>query len=83
MTIPDWLRLREGAVKPGLSPHTRFVFLAGQPMYRLEVKPVGGGFVCEVVQTANGRRINESKICSDETSALAGGLELLKAQLGW
>jgi hypothetical protein len=84
MTVPDWLRSRGGALKPGVRPETTFVMLDGHPLYKLEVRPAAGKFACAVSQTNNGHRHDDPKATyPDAASALAGGLEQLRNALGW
>lgn len=83
MTNPDWLRLRNGSLKPGLTSHTLFVLLSGQPQYRLDVRPVGGGYICNITQTVNGRRSDNNAKFKQEQEAMSSGLESLREQLGW
>ena len=82
-TAPDWLLLRDGALQPGLRDHILFVLLSGRPEYRLEVRPAEGKEICAVTQTVNGRRLDDGTVYSTPTAALAGGLEQLRAKLGW
>lgn len=84
MTVPDWLQARGGALKPGVRPETTFVVLGGDPLYKLEVRPAAGTFTCAVSQTNNGRRYDDPKATyADAPAALAGGLDQLRAALGW
>jgi hypothetical protein len=83
MTPPDWLKTRDGSLKPGLTPHTVFVVFGGQPQYRLDVRPAQGGFTCDVTQTMNGHRYDSKAKSENETAAFASGLDALRAQLGW
>jgi hypothetical protein len=84
MMVPDWLRQRGGALKPGVRPETTFVMIDGNPLYKLEVRPAAGKFACAVSQTNNGRRHDDPKLTyPDPASALAGGLEQLQNALGW
>jgi hypothetical protein len=84
MTVPDWLQSRGGSLKPGVRPETTFVMLAGDPLYKLEVRPAAGTFACAVSDTVSGRRHDDPKATyADVASALAGGLERLRNSLGW
>lgn len=83
-TVPDWLKLRDGALKPGVRPETTFVLVGGQPMYKLEVRPSAGQFACAVTNTVNGKRRDDPKaIYPTADAAAAGGLEQLRNALGW
>ena len=83
MTPPDWLKTRDGSLKAGLSSHTLFVVYGGQPHYRLDVRPAVGGFSCDITQTVNGHRSDNTAKCDSEPAAFASGLEALRTQLGW
>ena len=82
--VPDWLQLRDGALKPGVRPETTFVMVGGQPLYKLEVRPAAGAFACAVSNTVNGKRLDEpAATFPTAAAALAGGLDRLRAVLGW
>lgn len=83
MTVPDWLKSRDGALKPGLRDHILFVMLGNQPQYKLEASPAKGTFVCVVSQTNNGRRLDSGATYPTKAAAFAGGLEQLRDMLGW
>jgi hypothetical protein len=83
-SIPDWLALRGGAIQRGICPETRFVMIGGEPLYKLEVRPAQGRFACAVMKSVNGQRLDAvSATYPSFDEALAGGLEELRAQLGW
>lgn len=83
-TVPDWLKLHDGSLKPGVRPETTFVMIAGQPLYKLEVRPAVGKFACAVSNTVNGKRLDDAKATHPTAeTALAGGLEQLRNSLGW
>ena len=81
--VPEWLRIRDGSLSPGVRPETLFVAFGGQPHYRLDVRPASGRYTCAVTQTENGRRLDGGKPYASADAALAGGLEELRAKLGW
>lgn len=83
MNVPDWLARHDGALRQGLSADTWFVLFHGEPEYRLSVHPAGGAFTCSIIQTANGKRLDQGKRYPTVQAALDGGLEELRAQLGW
>jgi hypothetical protein len=83
VTVPDWLNLRDGSLTPGVQSGTIFVSFGGQPHYRLDVRPAAGRHTCAITQTENGRRLDEGKPYVSVDAALAGGLEELRAKLGW
>ncbi len=82
-TVPEWLKIREGALKPGLAERIVFVIFSGQPQYRLEARPAMGKFECAITQTINGKRLDDSTTYPSIDAALVGGLEQLRAKLGW
>jgi hypothetical protein len=82
-TVPDWLKLHDGSLRPGLGEGTVLVMLGGQPQYRLDVRPAKGTFTCAVTQTVNGRRLDDGATYPTPDAALAGGLEQLRNKLGW
>jgi|YNPBryunderm2012_1023409.scaffolds.fasta_scaffold37187_1 hypothetical protein len=81
--VPEWLKRRDGTLKPGLRETILFVMLAGQPQYKLELRPAKGQFTCEITQTINGKRLDDGTIYPDPDAAFAGGLEQLRRSLGW
>jgi hypothetical protein len=82
--VPDWLRIRDGSLKPGVRPETTFVLVGTQPLYKLEVRPAAGKFTCAVSLTNNGRRLDDFRATyATPDAALAGGLEQLRNALGW
>jgi hypothetical protein len=84
MTVPDWLQTRAGALKPGVRPETTFVMLEGNPLYKLEVRPAAGKFACAVSNTVNGKRLDDpGATYATAEAAVAGGLDQLRAKLGW
>lgn len=84
MTVPDWLQLRGGVLKPGVRAETTFVMLEGNPLYKLEVRPAAGTFACAVSNTVNGKRLDDTATTYPTAeAALAGGLDQLRNKLGW
>lgn len=84
MSNPDWLAKRDGALKSGLQPHLLFVMIGGAPQYAVEARPATGTFVAVVQQCNNGKRLDDGAIRYPTVeAALAGGLEQLRAALGW
>jgi hypothetical protein len=82
--VPDWLALRAGSLKPGVRPETQFVLIGGQPLYKLETRPAGGKFTCAISNTVNGKRLDDAaSIYPNAQEAFVGGLEQLRAKLGW
>jgi hypothetical protein len=83
MTTPDWLKARDGGLAKGLEDWTLMVTLDGQPQWRLDAVPARGQFTCIVMQTNNGRRLDGRKEYPTQEAAWAGGLDELRAKLGW
>jgi hypothetical protein len=83
MTAPDWLSMRGGGLANGLSERTLLMMIDGHPQFRLDVVPAKGTFTCAIVQSNNGKRMDGSMEYSSNEAALAGGLDELRAILGW
>jgi hypothetical protein len=83
MTAPDWLMAHDGGLTNGPHGERMFVTLGGEPLWRLDVVPAKGQFSATIVQTNNGKRLDEGKICLSRDAALASGLEELRTKLGW
>jgi hypothetical protein len=83
MTAPDWLTTRDGALAHGLNENVLLVTLNGHPQYRLDALPAKGKHTCAIIQTNNGRRLDGGIEYPTRDAALAGGLEELRAKLGW
>jgi hypothetical protein len=84
MTAPDWLKLHDGTLKPGVQPNCLFVLIGGAPQYKVESRPAVGTFAAAVQQSNNGRRLDDGKLTyATADAALAGGLEQLRLALGW
>jgi hypothetical protein len=81
--VPDWLKLHAGDLTSGVNGETVFVRIGGQPEYRLDARPAGGKYVCNVIQTVNGRLLGDGTNYETADTALAGGLEALRNILGW
>lgn len=83
MTVPEWLKSRDGNLRPGVGADTVFVMIAGEPQYRLNARPAGGRFACNVTQTVSGRPLGDATEYDTADAAFAGGLERLRNVLGW
>jgi hypothetical protein len=83
MTAPDWLTARNGGIAKGINQRTIVVTLDGDPMWRLDALPSKGQFTCAVLQTNSGKRLDAGKEYRSRDAAWAGGLEELRAKLGW
>ena len=83
-TVPGWLAQRDGAIQMGVQPDSHLVLIGGQPLYRLDVRPAAGRFACAVINSANGRRLDDAATTyASFDEALAGGLNQLREGLGW
>jgi hypothetical protein len=83
MTAPDWLTARDGGLAKGINDRTVLVTLNGHPMWRLDAVPSKGKFTCAVLQTNSGQRMDDGKEYPTQEAAFAGGLDELRAKLGW
>ena len=80
---PDWLKQRDGILKPGLREYIALVVISDRPEYRLEVRPAAGKFACVVSYTNNGKLIDGGESQPTADAAWAEGLMRLKNRLGW
>jgi hypothetical protein len=83
MIEPDWLKRRDGILRQGLVENTFVVVLKGEPQYRIVASPASGKFTCFVIQTMNGKRLDQSRSYPDAEAAIKGGLDELREKLGW
>ncbi|HEV3117778.1 MAG TPA: hypothetical protein VGY58_12035 [Gemmataceae bacterium] len=83
VTTPDWLRKRNGEVRPATVDNAWLVLLAGEPQYRLAPVPARGRHSVQVTQTNNGQRLDKGDTYPTLEDALKGGLEELRQALGW
>ena len=82
MSAPEWLAKRDGSLRPGTQ--SLVVLIGGSPQYKVEARPAAGTFVATVQQSNNGKRMGEAALgYPTADAALAGGLEQLRAALGW
>jgi hypothetical protein len=78
----DWLA-RHGCELRSLLDASTLVLLDGSPQYKLVAVPAKGKFTCAITQMVNGRRIDKGVVYPDASSAIAGGLDELRQDLGW
>jgi hypothetical protein len=83
IATPDWLKERGGDLAPAYDRRTWLVLLNGSPQYKLTPVPANGRFSCQVVQTVNGKRLDKGATYPTAEDAVRGGLEELRAALGW
>ena len=82
--VPEWLSKREGGLTAGIRDFIVIVTISGRPEYKLESRPASGKFTCVVTYTVNGKLIDDAKeTYPTAEAAFAGGLERLRAKLGW
>jgi hypothetical protein len=83
MTTPDWIQQRGGEVRLGKDGHSASVYFAGQLQYVLVPVPAKGQHACRITETINGKRVDSGRTYPGAADALRGGLEELRAYLGW
>ena len=83
MNTPDWLRQRGGELKLGSDKSTWYVVVDGKPLYDLVTMPAAGKHSCGIRQTNNGQPVESKGVYASADDALRGGLDDLKAYLGW
>jgi hypothetical protein len=83
LTAPSWLTQRGGELHLGKDGQSCTVYFAGQLQYVLVPLPALGQFTCRVTETINGRRLESGKPYPTVEAAYHGGLEDLRAKLGW
>ena len=82
-TVPDWIKTRNGDLKPSKDGHSWAVYFAGHLQYLLEPLPAKGKFACRVIQAVNGKRLDQGTVWDCAEAALQGGLSDLREALGW
>lgn len=83
MTAPDWLKARDGDLRCAPNGRTWLVMLSGTPQYKLTPAPAEGKHTCEVLQSVNQKRVDKGLVYPTADAALNGGLDELRAALGW
>jgi hypothetical protein len=83
MTTPDWLARHDGELRQAPDRGTWLAVFDGAPHYKLIPAPATGRFTCAVAQTENGKRVDKNQTYVTADDALRGGLEELRAYLGW
>jgi hypothetical protein len=83
ITAPDWLSLRGGQIRAGVSANTWLILLSSMQEYAAVVTPAAGKFTCAVTQRNNGKRLDKGTVYPTAEAALQGGLDELKQALGW
>lgn len=80
---PDWLAQHGGELRLAKDCLSASVYFAGQLQYVLVPTPAGGKHACRVTETFNGRRLDSDGVWDTRQAAFQGGLEQLRAKLGW
>jgi hypothetical protein len=83
MTPPDWLKRHDGDLRLASDGRTWMVYFDGVPQYKLIPTPADGRSTCVIAQMDNGKRIDKGATYPTADEALRGGLEELRAVLGW
>lgn len=84
LPTPEWLALHNGSLRRGPNGAVWLILLNGHPEYRLTAMPAKGRFMCAIVQTVNGKRLDkEGQLYNSMEDAIIGGLEHLKIRFGW
>jgi hypothetical protein len=83
MSPPEWLTRHDGSLRLGADARTWFVYVAGEPHYKVVPSSAAGRFTCQVLQTENGSRLDQGAAYATVDDAVRGGLEELRVYLGW
>jgi hypothetical protein len=83
LTAPDWLTRHGGTLKASKDFVSWTVYLNGEPQYAVVPVPAAGKHSCRVVQTINGKRLDNGETFATLEEAGRGGLEALRKALGW
>lgn len=83
VTTPEWLTKHGGNLGVSQDERRYAVYFAREPQYVVEVVPTAGKFSTRVVQSINGRRLQNTGVFPSPDEAAAGGLEDLRKSLGW
>ncbi len=81
--IPTWIRERGGDLKESKDTNSYLLYFAGQLQYLIMPVPADGKFACRLTQTINGKRLDGTTTYPTKEASVAGGLEELRAKLGW
>jgi hypothetical protein len=83
VSSPDWLTQRGGELQPSKDGKSYTIYLRGEPQYLIVPVPAEGKHACRVSQTINGKRLDRGGAWPTMDDAVRGGLEDLRAALGW
>jgi hypothetical protein len=80
---PDWITRHAGELRESKDGNSWTLYLRGEPQYLLMPIPAEGKFACRISETVNGTRLDKGATYPTREAALQGGLEVLRAALGW
>jgi hypothetical protein len=83
MIAPDWLARHDGELRQAPDRRTWVVIIDGAPQYKLTPTPAAGRYTCMIVQTVNGKRLDKGQTYASADESVRGGLEELRAYVGW
>jgi hypothetical protein len=80
---PDWLSQHGGELRLAKDCLSASVYFSGELQYVLVPVPAKGKHACRITETVNGRRLDGDGVWDTRQAAFQGGLEELRAKLGW
>ena len=83
IATPDWLQSRGCCLVPDYDGRTWLVLINETPQYKLTPVPAAGRFMCQAVQTVNGKRLDKGTMFATAEAAVNGCLDELRSFLGW
>jgi hypothetical protein len=83
LPTPDWLTLHGGELRLAKDHLTASVYFSGRLQYVVAPVPAKGKHTCRVTETVNGTRMDGGVVYDSREAAFQGGLEELRAKLGW
>lgn len=83
MDTPDWLARHDGQLLLAPDRRTWLVVFDGAPHYKVTSFPADGKFTAAVAQTENGKRVDKGQTYATADDSVRGGLDELRAYLGW
>ncbi len=83
VNVPDWLTQRGGTLVASKDGQSWSVYFDGRLQYVLLPTPSKGTYSCRITQTINGQRLDNPTTYPTVEAAGTGGLEQLRAALGW
>ena len=83
VTAPEWLKQRDGSLRPAINGQSLAVLVANEPQYVVTAVPVQGKYGSRVKQTINGKIIPTQGTFATADEAVRSALEDLRIELGW